>query len=71
MYAGCRRAAVFNVLTPIPRRHPDRAHADTTYGDLFYHVRLEPLVAWCGAQARRVEVRTGYRDWDATVLMLR
>lgn len=71
MYASCRRAVAVNVLTPIPPEHPDRELMDRLYGDTFYHAPLEPLVAWCRQRARRVEVRTGYRDWDATVLMLR
>jgi hypothetical protein len=41
------------------------------YGDTFYHSPLEPLVAWSRERARHVEVRVGYRDWDATILMLR
>jgi SAM-dependent methyltransferase len=71
MYAGCRRAAAFNVLTPIPPQHPDRELVEKMYGDVFHHSDLEPLAAFCASRARRVEVRTGYRDWDATVLMLR
>ena len=71
MFAACRRAVAFNVLTPIPEGHPDRAFSERMYGDTFYHSRLEPLVAWCRQRARRVEVRVGYRDWDATILMLR
>lgn len=71
MYAACRRAVAFNMLMPIPKAHPDREFADRMFGDTFYHTRLPPLVAWCRETARRVEVRTGYRDWDATILMLR
>ena len=71
MYAACRRAVAFNVLTPIPKDHPDREFARRIYGDTLYHTPLPPLVAWCRALARQVEVRTGYRDWDATILMLR
>lgn len=71
MYASCRRAVAFNLLTPVPPEHPDRELLDRLYGDLFYHAPVEPLVAWCRGRARRVEVRTCYREWDATVLMLR
>jgi hypothetical protein len=71
MYAACRRAVAFNVLTPIPAGHPDREFTDRMYGDTFYHFRVPTLVAWCRRRARRVEVRVGYRDWDATILMLR
>jgi SAM-dependent methyltransferase len=71
MYAACRRAVAFNMLTPIPKDHPDRDFARRMYGDTFYHARLPPLVAWCRGLARHVEVRTGYREWDATILMLR
>jgi SAM-dependent methyltransferase len=71
MYAACRRAVAFNVLTPIPEGHPDREFNDRMYGGTFYHTHLEPLAAWCRRRAREVEVREGYRDWDATILMLR
>lgn len=72
MYARCRRAVAFNVLTPIPEGHPDRELMGRLYGNrLFFHARLEPLAAWCGRLARRVEVRTGYRDWDATLFLFR
>lgn len=71
MYAGCRRAAVLNVLTPIAHGHPDEEMVQQLYGDLFYHTPLEPLAAWCEGVARRVEVRAGYRDWDATLLLFR
>ena len=71
MYAGCRRALAMNVLTPIAAGHPDEETVQRLYGDLFYHTPLEPLVAWCRGVARRVEVRTGYRDWDATLLLFR
>jgi SAM-dependent methyltransferase len=71
MYRGCRRAAAFNVLTPIAPDHPDREIERRLYGDLFFHAPVEPLVRWCHGLARRVEVRTGYRDWDATLLLFR
>jgi trans-aconitate methyltransferase len=72
MYAGCRRAVAFNVLTPIPPGHPDEEMVRRLYGDrVFYHAPLSPLAAWCRRLARRVEVRTGYRDWDASLLLFR
>ena len=71
MYAACRRAVAFNVLTPVPVDHPDHEYAARMFGDTFHHERLEPLLAWCRQRARRVEARVGYRDWDATILMLR
>lgn len=72
MYAGCRRAVAFNVLTPIPCGHPEEELMRQLYGDgLFYHAPLEPLAAWCRRLARRVELRTGYRDWDASLLLFR
>jgi SAM-dependent methyltransferase len=71
MYAGCARAAVLNLLTPITPGHPDAQLERRLYGDLFFHAPLEPLVRWCRPLARRLEVRTGYRDWDATLLLFR
>lgn len=72
MYAGCRRAVAFNVLTPVPDGHPDHELLRRLYGTaLFHHERLAPLAAWCRRLARRVEVRTGYRDWDASLLLFR
>jgi SAM-dependent methyltransferase len=71
MYASCRRAVAINLLTPVPPDHPDCELLERLYGDTFYHAPFEPLVEWCRARARRVEVRTGYRVWDASVLMLR
>ena len=72
MYARCRRAVAFNVLTPIPPGHPDEELMLRLYGKrLFYHTQLGPLAAWCRRLARRVEVRTGYREWDASLLLFR
>lgn len=71
MYAACARAAAVNVLTPIRAGHPDAEIERRLYGNLFFHMPVEPLVRWCRGVARRVEVRTGYRDWDATLLLFR
>jgi SAM-dependent methyltransferase len=73
MFAACRRAAAFNVLVPIPAAHPDAAVMEALYGedDVFHHVDLEALLAECRRLAPRVEARTGYLDWDATVLLFR
>jgi SAM-dependent methyltransferase len=72
MFDACRRAVAFNVLTPIPPEHPDAALMDQLYeAQLFQHVDLEALLAECRRLAPRVEARTGYLDWDATVMLFR
>jgi SAM-dependent methyltransferase len=71
MYAGCRRAAALNVLTPIPPDHPDAELIEKLYGDLFYYVPLDTVLRWCGRVTPRVEARTGYHEWDATVFLHR
>jgi len=71
MYGSCRRAVAFNFLTPVPPGHPDAEVMQQLNGDLFYHLPLPPLLEWCRGLARRVEVRTGYREFDASLLLFR
>jgi hypothetical protein len=71
MYGSCRRAVALNLLTPVPPGHPDAEAMERLNGDLFCHLPLPPLVEWCRGLARRVEVRTGYREFDATLLLFR
>ena len=71
MYEGCSRAVAFNVLTPIPPEHPDAELIEKLYGDLFHHVELEALLAFCRTLTPRIETRQGYLDWDATVFLFR
>jgi SAM-dependent methyltransferase len=73
MFAACRRAAAFNVLLPIPPGHPDAAAIEALYGNesFFHKVDLEAVLAECRRLAPRVEARTGYLAWDATVLLFR
>src|SRR5262245_32424075 len=56
MYRGCRRAVAFNVLKPVPSNHPDYEFNKLFYGDFYYDIPTEDLVAFCRTLSSRVVV---------------
>jgi SAM-dependent methyltransferase len=64
MYAGCRRAVVFNFLLPAP-------YSDWPGAEMYYDIPAEEVVRYCRTLCAEVKLREGYLPFDATVTMVK
>jgi SAM-dependent methyltransferase len=71
MYRGCRRAVAFNVLKPVPPSHPDHEFNKLFYGDFYYDIPSEDLIAFCRTLSNRVVLHRDDLSTDSTVFIYR
>ena len=69
MYRGCRIAVAFNVLKPVPASHPDYEFNKLFYGDFYFDIPTDELVAFCRTLSSRVVLHREDLTTDSTVFV--